>query len=107
MVIEPQVPWRTDDPDYPDYLQKDFVAYVFQFLGSFTSEDIEELTGYYRGFWQMEQNGNTRTRSRLELIRTLNAIKKRKIGHQKAVLQSEINKLDLLRKFGSTYLKGA
>ena len=96
MVIELQMPWRTDDPNYPDYLQTDFVAYVFQFIGSFTKEDIKEFTSCYRQIWKMEQSNNARTRNRLELIRALNAIKKRKIEHERALLQNEINKLDLL-----------
>lgn len=91
-----KVPWKIDDPDYPDYLQKEFVAYVFQFCGPLTREGVDNLADAYREVWRIIKNHDAKTRKRLELLRMMKLIKERKIEKEKSVLQEQIQRLNSL-----------
>jgi len=90
-------PWKVDDPTYPDYLQCEFVGYIF--FGenhSLKDHEIKEFTEFYRLLWDGERELNELRAKRLELLNVLIAIKRQKIEMEKRILQDQILKLESL-----------
>ena len=90
-------PWKVDDPTYPDYLQYEFVGYIF--LGEnhcLTDQEIKEFTEFYRLLWDGEREENKNQAKRLELVNVLKVVKRQKIEIEKRVLQEQIRNLESL-----------
>lgn len=82
--------------DCPKFLEISHVARIFRILYPFSDEGIAELAAFFRLLWQMEQAYESRQARRLELLRALREIKRRKVELEKLVLQNQIAQLELL-----------
>ena len=81
---------------FPHFLQKKSVAQVFNLFEPLSDDEIENLTEFFRLIWKIEQRQLGLQAARLELARTLMALKKRKIEIETQKLQEQILKLNSL-----------